>query len=548
MAGGPAPALLVFLLVCTVYAATLTKDHSYDTIAYATAVEKGGEDLFHPHHLLSNAVFRAGYSLLAALGYRGRALLPMQMMSAFFGALAAGLFCLLLARLSCSPIIAAAGSLLLAFSYGFWFISMQGEAYSIIATLFIAILWVVSGYFRLPSARAAFLVGALAGSVGLFHQCGVFIIPIFWCMYPFVRGRAGKALRTHFLPPLAGFLLTTALPYLLIARFFLEIRTPGEFLYWLTSYLHTKPAFTAQGDWTTVSLSLAWWGKSVVNAGAFNQARVHAVGCGGILAVLLLLSLSLRRSYAEMREMTVFCLVWIVAYFAFFTWWTPRGTKFWIITSIPLLLLAALACERLVRGARGRGVRAALLALAAAAPVAVFSLNLGIDIAGSARRENNLALVAAEKIHDETEEDALIIAGSGMVARYLRYVHLREETVWPFGLFEGRDREEFERLAGGLADTIEAALGEGRAVYMTSDLFSPPPAKLAFYRIDPGRFEAFWRPYRPRTAAAAPFHFENEEGVIVEKRLLRIGRDRRESLLEDPLPRDDEHLFADDGV
>ncbi|MBI3978217.1 MAG: DUF2723 domain-containing protein, partial [Chloroflexi bacterium] len=124
----------VFLGVLAIYLYTLSYQYSPDTMAFAVLSTGGAATaptFFQAEHLLYPYVGRLWYGVWLFFGYRYGALVPLQILSAVFGALGVAAFFLtcrvVLAGARRSSFVSVAAALLLASSNGYWYHSTEGE-------------------------------------------------------------------------------------------------------------------------------------------------------------------------------------------------------------------------------------------------------------------------------------------------------------------------------------------------------------------------------------------------------------------------------------
>jgi hypothetical protein len=125
---------LAFCLVAVVYVATRAVNHTEaeDALNYLTTISQSPfRDQFHPNHLLYNAVGFALFRGLQALGYPGSAELPVQLLNIVAGVAALLLTFRLSQRLRVGRRYGLLLTLGVAFSYGFWWYSVEVESYVI---------------------------------------------------------------------------------------------------------------------------------------------------------------------------------------------------------------------------------------------------------------------------------------------------------------------------------------------------------------------------------------------------------------------------------
>ena len=146
-------------LALVVYVATMAPDlYSLDSPELAAAAYRLG--IAHP----------PGYPLYTLVGWLfshafpiGNVAFRMNLLSALFGTAACALVYALALRLTTRPLVAAAGTLALAFSYYFWADALAAEVYTLDAALFAGTLLAAYAWREQPSLRRAAIVGVVLG-------------------------------------------------------------------------------------------------------------------------------------------------------------------------------------------------------------------------------------------------------------------------------------------------------------------------------------------------------------------------------------------------
>lgn len=142
---------------------------THDSLTYLLAIERGGADLFHPHHLAYNAVSRVWLDMWTSLGLSADPLLVVASLNAVFGAAAVAMVWFILrARARMPRHAAAVGTAGAALSYGFWCYSVSVEVYALsLAALLAAFLALTAP--RLDR-RVLVVLGLACGVATIAHQ------------------------------------------------------------------------------------------------------------------------------------------------------------------------------------------------------------------------------------------------------------------------------------------------------------------------------------------------------------------------------------------
>ena len=374
------PAILLFFGTLFLYWATRTAANTFDAVSYANQIAhlypRTGDLhwLFHPHHLLFNALGYVLWRGARLFGYTGGALVIMQSLNAVLGAGGVAIYYLTLRRLLQRsrglPLLISVG---LALSFGYWICATDGRVNMPSIFLMLAAFAALSRLMASPRPALAVLTGLLAGAAALFHEsAGLFV----------VGGMAGVLLASdeQSLPHNArrrrwqragaygaAWAVTVILPYLIVGVWAL--------------HLHSLAAFRA---WTSEYSELGWWwdfrvlhnlGKDFYalrhasfvepgsKPGTFALSRripwlllgLYSVSVLGWLAAAYTVIVALPQLWrSHNRNLTVVLILWAVVYAAFFTVWSPGYFVFWVPVLIPagLMLALALAHYRARRGGR----------------------------------------------------------------------------------------------------------------------------------------------------------------------------------------------------
>ncbi len=233
---GPWLAGPVFLLI---YAATLTRIHTWDAMAYAARAAGNplvserflSTSFWHPHHLLYMALAAPWSRALTALGLHGPGgMIPLQLLSALFGAGVVAMTAVIVRRTSGSDTRAWTAALGAGISNALWRYSTAVEVMT--ASLFFLLL---GAYLLLDRRRALRSLGAgacLAAAI-LIHQIAVLFAAGFLLgLLPrWVRERGGR--RAWWMAAAAAAALAAGV-YLVVGRLALGITTPAGFADWMT--------------------------------------------------------------------------------------------------------------------------------------------------------------------------------------------------------------------------------------------------------------------------------------------------------------------------
>jgi len=492
------PTALLFLGTVSLYWATRTQANTFDAVSYANQIAhlypRTGDPrwLFHPHHLLFNALGYLAWRAARTLGYAGGPLVVLQSLNATLGAGGVAVFYValrgLLQRSRWLPLLVSLG---LAFSFGYWICAADGRVNMPSVFLMLCAFAALCRTMQSPRPRLAAAVGALAGGAVLFHEsAGLFaVVGLTGVLLaeddPLLLPAALRMRRRRMaLAYGSAWAATAALPYLAVGVFALHLHSAGAFRHWTSQY--------AELGW--------WWDFHILhNLTLDAKAFLHAViadlpGRQGTLRVGRHIPVALRTLYyatllgslgaayafftalpllwrSHNRRMMAVCVLWIVVYAAFFTVWSPGYFVFWVPILVPAAVMLALAL------AHYRACRGGLAAnwLLGAWIVLYGLLNAqAYFLPHLAPNSDPFRRIAADVRAHTQEGDVILVAGAGPggpceVA--LPYFADRE-VISLHGLLTKNRDDKIAALSrpGGAQAQIGAALAAGRSVYVLDEM------------------------------------------------------------------------------
>jgi hypothetical protein len=537
----PRPALrvgaaTVFALGC-LYVLTLPRAHMItDSYQWIEAVRSAEwSELFHPHHLVYNAV--AWFLTLPIVESGVPVWTAVQLLSVLGGMTAAAAFYAVAVRTTGSLALSVLGTVLYGTAFATWIFAVDVEVYIFAVA---ALLWAFFLLLRAadhPRWSRFLLVGCVAGLGGLFHQTAVFFLVAgvlgAWMDDASRRRRAGRTLAL-----LAGFGLVAGIPYLLVGTLVVGAETPGAFWRWMT--LHAGYGYYGGLRWTTPLRVLVGFGRALIyGAPVLDALRGEPDGLapvvlGQMLAMgvltgsgFILLS-RLGRAFQpdgsprrrRMGQASLLALGWFLAAALFSAYYEPQNVEWWCLPLAPaaVLIVQAAACVRPWRGIL-------LLALWAAAQL---SANLWGDILPRRDPMYDPHYAAAMKLREEAGEEGLVVAPAVVTGRLappafpiqiavrthgnrlapaLRElaaaVRYSARSAEPVAVLEGSVAPWVERYQPGVREVAETlrhaaerhgeAAGTVRLPWERTDRFGHPAPwrRMRILRIPPGRASAF---------------------------------------------------------
>jgi hypothetical protein len=494
-----APAIAVLAFV--IYAATLTRNYTGDSIRFAMVVESPElREILAPQRMLVHPLGLGFYRLWQLLGWSGGALLPLQVLAALAGAASVGLLCLIGRSVTGSPRLAALVALGFAVSAGTWLFSTEAELITVPLAANLAVLWAL---LASPPERAARPLQAIALGLGtglatLTWLTGVFLVPVVLVGMALSPGdgpsprplrQAVLFLAAAALVVLPAYLLMMVLAFgvrdwqgLLAWRLYGGSSGTADLLYGqlgLSSLPHGAYAFLRTLAWypdldvgasTTYYLAHAGWSQRAAFAAFHGAVLVLA-------AAPLLVALVRRRLPADRRTLAVLA-TWTALFAAFAIYWVPGDTQFWLPVLAAWWLLAGIALGARVERRESRAERretrvgpystlhSRLSALAAAAAVTALLVVNAFSLALPNRAiERNRPYQIAMSVRERTGPDDLILTGGGeALFLYIPYFAQRRTVSLFHELLGARDKRD-ETLAA-LDREIAAVRGRGGRVFL----------------------------------------------------------------------------------
>lgn len=446
-------ALLVFAAALVLYLLTLSAHYCWDGVAFALLATDGNlmvPSFFPAEHLLYPATGWLWYRLWALLGYGEGALLPLQALNAFFGAVGLALVYLLVRRAlepQRSPrSVALAAAVLLAGSYGYWYHSTDAEDL-MIANVFI----ILAFYLVLQRGRPGGVALAAALAV-LHHATQVFALPAL--VFGLWRNQRRDA------AAFAGWLaLFVGAAYLAIGIVYRGLHSPQDLAAWVT-------AAPRVGVWGQLGPQSLWIGiktfaGSVLYLGGGPNFRailggqldvanlLSVVGFAALLVGIFvaLAYVAFRPGRPSQRQTVALAFLWAGPFALFALLWAPEDIQFWVPVAAPLvLLLAAAEVSRSLPRHRSHRSWAFLLI-----SVSIVAINLTTAMASRHDLEQNEGYHKAMCLAENTQPEDLIIApGWDWAGSYGPYFAQRRvfSIIDSFVLDAGRDRRRLLSLLG----------------------------------------------------------------------------------------------------
>ncbi len=472
------PAALLFLGTLLLYWNTRTSANTFDAVSYANQIAhlySRTHDLhwlFHPHHLLFNALGYVLWKSVRLFGYRGGSLAVLQSLNAVLGASGIVVYYFTLRRLlQRSRGLPLLFSLGLALSFGYWICATDGRVNMPSIFLMLAAFSVLTRVMAAPRASLAALTGTLAGGAVLFHEsAGLFVVV--GLVGVMLSPGEWKQRRQMTFIYLAAWALTAALPYLIVGVFVLHLYSLSAFHAWSAEY-------TELGWWWDFRIlhNLVSDGYAFRHAGfAEPGSRAGALTLGlywisltGWLASGSVILMSLPQLWrSPSRNLALVLVLWIGVYAAFFTVWSPGYFVFWVPVLIPAGTLLALTLAH-YRGRRG-GVLVNWLLGGWIAVYALLNLQASI-LSHLAPQSDPFRRIAADvRAHTQSGDVVLVAgAGNGGPCEVALPYFADRDVISLHGLLT-KKRDDKAAALGQAQQDIATALVSGHAVYALDEV------------------------------------------------------------------------------
>lgn len=526
-----------FTLSLTLYASTIcgVSIAANDSIAYINRIDTAKNirfsynPLFHPHHLLYNGFAKSWIYLCKLLGFSGDTAYMVSLLNAIFGALTLAVFYLILRqRLNHERAFALIGTVLPAFSFGFWFYSVSVEVY--IIPLFFLLLCL---YFLTSDSlnEKGFAVVGLLHSVSvLFYQINILFIPVIYLAAKRKNLQTCKLLTSY----AHTFFPMVIIPYLIIMTGPVKLRTIKDAWFWITGYAK-NPGFWKTLSFSTIINACIGFGRSIIGACfifAIPQTRalmdglfkgglfldevflVHTLGktaayvflilsaiAFALIIVTLFLSLK-KRIILEDNSRNIFSLtaLWFGIYTVFFCFWVPINLEFWIPQSICLWLMLLTACS--ADNQQSSGHKKISLSIIAAL---IFTVNWGGSIRYLKDKHNDIYYLKSSSMFDRAQGKDLIIISpvidiptqswdSEPLFGYLLR-HTKANVIDLFDFYKIHNKQASTKFINRLQKIIDSTLARGNTVYIYKETLELK-GKNWRSNEDKAVFDNLWNQYK----------------------------------------------------
>lgn len=505
------PAVVTSISITLIYLGFLSARYNSDGVLAAFFISKAvyaGElgKTFHPHHLMYNPLCYLFFQLLSGLGIHIGMITSMQILNTIFAFFILILFQVFCFRLTHDIRVSIVATVLLGFSFGFWFFSVEPEVYTV-NTFFILLgfflLWRWTGPGPQPAWPLRAIVLGLLGALAMAGHItsGLFMLPLGLGALLYMRtadgglrDRVGKGVAPFLLLSLVAFSAIGVLYYIgyrnnpfavdkNILAWTLDLADPDaspghRHSYWQFSTAVFKTAFIgfyrdllAGAEFRHLDHPRFLWLRIVTLAGAIWGLALYLA--------------HLRRLFHKEARTHILLLLYILPLAGFSIIWEPNNFEIKVALLPPLWLAYAIGVAEYKKGLGARA-RASVMAAAIVVALTLFAHNFSSSIKPGSQPELNQDLQRSDFIGEHTEPGSVVYL-AGCNPGYLKgkfyiiYFSNRQTRVVDWILGQGQ---------GSLEPLVQSLdQDHGRPVYVLSELIDPGPVvdKLnEFYQIEPG--------------------------------------------------------------
>jgi hypothetical protein len=428
------PGIVIFLLTL-LYFYYLPTSYDFDGTVFSqtlrTALIKNdlGQAIQVHHSLYYPANFYIYKALQISIGYNALEYFHLQLFSLLFGLLTLVVSYKILKKTIENITFHYIGIILIAFSYGFWYYSVEAEVH--IAGLFFITLGFYYTFIKhdlsLKLRHIAVSSLCFAMAAGFHLTNGLIVISL--CLIFIIEKRP-------FVKIFQFLLFYFFFFFMLMSIFFIFHKINPVDLF--KTMLFGKDVLSGYdiSYWAGFSRATLWNSLKSVSDGILFPAT-KMTGVLSVFLFLFSLSIILFAGFKEKGERIYYrLLLWMIPYFIFFTFWDPKKTEFKLNVILPLLILLTISFARLLRGKTKYILPVIFVLIVSAA-------NLYFVISPAHDAQKNSKYVVAKTIGEKTGLNSIIvIAGIGSEIStfnkiYLPYFAHRKAYILDWALGRG---------------------------------------------------------------------------------------------------------------
>jgi hypothetical protein len=465
--------VLTTLLGLLLYVPLRSIHYDLNGISDARAVESASVRVFSPNHLLYDPLGLVLYHAAQQLGYDGRAIFVLQLLTAVCGAFGLGLAFIAFKRMTEDSVAAFAATIWLGTSWAYWSFSTDVAYIVPSAMIVLAALAVLVGHHL--SSRRLIAVSGVTSLAILTWQANALLIPILILLVLAATHDRPIRSRARAVGILCGVTLAlTGVVYLIVGVLVYSVRAPSELMRWALNYGGAHlPMWGRMGidrivplATTAVASVIPLWsglGLRTIARGSIDPSKVPTQL--SVLALLLLVGWSV---ITTARDRTTgryrsFGLPWLLSAYALFGlfafWWDPYEPKWFVVPNVFLAAVLAIAC------AEGRGRHWGLPILVACL-VVIAAGNFSAQI-WPRHSQPNPGMQTAECIASHTGGNDLVLAADWTWDGYTQYFYSRH-TLNLISLFGATSKGDGLRALAEYAELTQQRQGSVYVVDLDS--------------------------------------------------------------------------------
>lgn len=478
---------LLGLVVFTGYLLTLSRNYLGDGLLFVMETESKNISLM-PNHMLYNAFIFVWYEMWRLLGWTGNAIMPLQIFSAFWGAVSVVLFSFLILRITSSLKITVLVSFGFATSFAIWLFSTDVEVATYPLALNFLLLNVLiaspSRWLGRPWSAAA--TGVLTSISILSYQTGVFMVPVAVLSYLLRDFGKSASKRRLILLYLFSVLVVVSGCHVLIARLVYNVASVRAFVHWEFWLSGTGP----WGVFSRLSLLIGILGfvrtlssfpglSYIAGVRTFFMfaplwEKVFFISYYSMLAAVVgymsfMLILRWRILFKRYRLPLSLFAVSGFLYAAFAVYWMPADIQFWVPVAASWWgAIALFLASRSEEGGRNErfkllSARSGIVAVSFVCIISIVNF-LGI-ILPNTKIKNNLEYNVAVSLKNVVKKNDLVItSGADRIFMYILYFLKTSDNVLSISVL-GMNNGTSHNVPAEIDRKIEGAISEGNDVY-----------------------------------------------------------------------------------
>ena len=498
---------LVSLGGCALYLMTISRCHTWDAIAYASAIH-GNELLsgrylsttfYHPHHLIFNAI---GYVVarIWEVMFKNQTnhFLPLQIMSSIFGAASILLVGKIIYKRTGDIRKSCFLAAMFALSHTVWWFSTEVEV--MLPAMFFSLLALNAAINPRIGSRDILVISISTSVAILIHQINFFFF-VAIALLLFLRVRRGQ-IRSSRLLAFAGYMTFFVLgTYMIVGVVTQHLRSPLEFLGWVLA-VRTRSTFEITSVYSLmrkgadsyvrafISLfgptELRFYGASVSSLLFFAGSLLSLVG---LLAMHVSVLLSVKRFLKDREPFVLLNLIWLVLVAVFILWFSSANVEFWIYAIPPVIFLFSVGGRGLGRfdSIRRRFEKPAYIAFLILLGTTNFRTSIGIRM----NESNAEYRQAVDMVKENMSPGDLILSESPGRSALGTY------GVIAVPYFTGVDVVVLPGAETSIPPLIEETIRNGNRVYILEEVVRPEFSPILDpYSLEELRAPGGWKVFR----------------------------------------------------